>query len=86
MPHRIANTDGLCSASDRRRIERANRFWICTGRILGDVHHRHTFAHGKRYRLFGKFEELVERPIFSKKPYRGGSDEGAGFDGNTNTL
>ncbi len=86
MSHRVANANSFRAAANRGRVKRANSFRVCARGVFSDVHHRHAFTDGKRHGFFSQFQQLIERPVFRKKSYRGGTDEGAGFDRNTSAL
>src|SRR5882724_1934877 len=86
MSDGVADTYRLRSALDGRSVEGANCFWVGPRSVLGDIHHRHTFTDCKRHRLFRQVQQLVERPVFCKKPYGRRADESTGFDRNTNPL
>src|SRR5438034_4733614 len=86
VAHSVANANGPGSASNSCHVERSNGFRICSSCILRDVHHGHALFHRKGNGVFRHCEKFLEGPIFSKEPYRGGTDEGTGFDGNTGAL
>src|SRR5882724_9985057 len=86
MSDGIADAYRLRSALDGRGVKGTNCGRVCPRSVFGDIHHRYTFTDCKRHRVFRQLQQLVERPVFCKKPYGRRADESTGFDRNTNPL
>src|SRR6266480_6527126 len=86
MADRVANTYRLCSALNGRCVKSSNCFRVCARSVFSDIHNGYTFSYCKCYRVFRKFQQLIECPVFRKETYGRRADEGTSLDGDSDTL
>src|SRR6476619_2914865 len=68
MTYRVANTNGFVATPNCSRVQGPDDIRMGSRLVCGYIHHRETFTNSERDSFLSHLQQLLERPVFSKKP------------------